>query len=137
MSCSLHRYPWVKRWEVWNEYIGSFVEPGSPATTNKPLYYTQMIAQVKETVKGTYPDVLLGGGAAEDIPMPSFDKEFALGLCQSSDAVVIHPCAIRPFFCCPNSSCFAFFSQQKRKPNKRDHTRNESLTRGITLETNA
>ena len=59
----VRRYPWVKRWEVWNEYIGSFVEPGSPATANKPLYYTQMIAEVKKIVKGAHPDVLLGGGA--------------------------------------------------------------------------
>lgn len=72
----------------WNEYIGGFVS--GPALQNRSVYYPQMLRAAAIAVRRVRADVLIGGGAAEDIPIPSFDW-MGPDLITYSNGIVIHP----------------------------------------------
>ena len=81
--------------EVWNEYnAGTFIK--GPATTDKPLYYKQMLQTVYETMKPLHPSVKVIAGATVPISHGFLRSLFAQGAMPYFDAVSIHPYRMYP-----------------------------------------
>jgi hypothetical protein len=76
--------------EVWDEYNGGTFIAG-PATANKPLYYTQMLQSVWNSIKPTFPNVQIVAGAVVPVDQSFIQSIIDQGANQYFDVVSVHP----------------------------------------------
>ena len=80
----------VNQVEVWDEYNGgSFI--AGPATSDKPLYYTQMLERVWNAVKPRFPDVKIVAGAVVPVDQGFIQSIIDQGANAYFDVVSVHP----------------------------------------------
>lgn len=86
----LRRFPrQIGAVEVWNEYNGTWCE--GPCRSDRPAFYTRMLADTYATAKRRRPDVTVAGGAVIGVPIPYLRQLAEDGALRSLDALVVHP----------------------------------------------
>ena len=75
--------------EIWNEYNGTCCQ--GTATSNRPGYYTAMLAAAYQAIKTQSPATTVLGGATVLLPVPYFQQLFAQGLYEIADGYCVHP----------------------------------------------
>ena len=79
----------IQALEIWNEYNGSFCK--GVAASDRPKYYAEMLKDAYQGIKAERPDVLVLGGALNEMPLPYCEKLFEHGALDDMDGIVIHP----------------------------------------------
>jgi len=79
----------VRYIEVWNEYNGTWCK--GPAAENRPLFYTEMLKTVYNSVKKSHPDVKILGSAVVEMPPAYLEGLFKNNALKYMDIFVIHP----------------------------------------------
>lgn len=75
--------------EIWNEWNGAFAS--GPATSDRPGYYSQLLATAADTLRAEHPDVTILGTASVQIPTGYLEDLFSLGALENMDALAVHP----------------------------------------------
>lgn len=94
VAAVLHRYPWLRRIEIGNEFnAGNFVsgEVLAAPYADRAGYYARIVAAVDARLAREFPHVEIIGGAMHSVPVGYAGMLVEAGAMDHSDAVAFHP----------------------------------------------